>query len=183
MPQEIHQHPGQIIYKILMRKKQLNKKFSLRALAQKLDLSPGNLSQVISGKRGLSEKKAQEICKTLDLSKEEKAAFLTSLNISKLKNVELRERLQKTFIADVSVSKRYSSSKSPWEDIIESFGRAIITISSLKDETHQLEAQKTLLRISSFLYQLEFKSNKNKINNIEIVMNEIDKKVKELISH
>ncbi|MCB9025377.1 MAG: DUF4423 domain-containing protein, partial [Bdellovibrionaceae bacterium] len=61
--------------------KQKNDKFSLRAFAQKLKLSPGTLSQILNGKRKISHKKAREICELLELSPIEREQFLKDFNV------------------------------------------------------------------------------------------------------
>lgn len=56
--------------------KKLNPRYSLRAFAQKLAVTPGTLSQVLLGKRKISEKLAYKLADALKLSPAEKAEFL-----------------------------------------------------------------------------------------------------------
>ena len=60
---------------ILNEKVQLNPRYSLRAFARDLNVSPSILSEVISGKHGLSEKMAARIAAKLGLNTEEKSIF------------------------------------------------------------------------------------------------------------
>jgi len=183
MQQVIHQHPGKIIQDILIKKKKTNRRYSLRAFAQKLDLSPGNLSQIINGKRGLSEKKALEICKTLNLNKEDKRVFLTSLSLSRLKNTEFRSILHKTLTTEERKYKKSSMNKTLWEEVIDSLAKAIISISTLRNKSQTMETQKSLLKVSAFLYQIEFKSSdqemKNKEEGLEL-LKEIEKQIQKV---
>src|SRR5579862_226766 len=63
----------------LARRCEKNPSYSLRAFAKACHLSPGELSQVLSGKRIPSYKVAQKILAGLDLSPQEKSQFLNSL--------------------------------------------------------------------------------------------------------
>jgi uncharacterized protein (TIGR02147 family) len=56
-----------------------NPKYSLRAFAKSLGLVSGSLSQILNGKRFLSEDLATALLDKLDLSHEERELFLTSL--------------------------------------------------------------------------------------------------------
>lgn len=59
----------------LNEKVQSNPRYSLRAFARDLNVSPSILSEVISGKHGLSEKLANRIALKLGLNQEEKSLF------------------------------------------------------------------------------------------------------------
>jgi uncharacterized protein (TIGR02147 family) len=63
----------------LDRRIQKNHSYSLRAFARALRLEPGALSQFLSGKRIPSLKASQKILQALDLSVEDRKAFLSSL--------------------------------------------------------------------------------------------------------
>ena len=53
-----------------------NSSYSLRAFARDLQISPGNLSEIVKGKRPLSKKNAQKIAGSLGLNPIEEEAFL-----------------------------------------------------------------------------------------------------------
>ena len=57
-----------------------NPRFSLRAFAKRLKLSPGALSQMLNGKRNLSEKMIIRICDELCISPEERETIFLSAN-------------------------------------------------------------------------------------------------------
>ncbi len=63
----------------LARRCEKNPSYSLRAFARSCNLTPGELSQILSGKRIPSYKVALKVLSTLDLSPKEKAQFLSSL--------------------------------------------------------------------------------------------------------
>ncbi|MCB0420024.1 MAG: TIGR02147 family protein [Bdellovibrionales bacterium] len=60
-----------------------NSQFSLRAFASRLSISSGALSQIMNGKRRISERLAYELAEKLNLSDEEKTRFLTPFRIEK----------------------------------------------------------------------------------------------------
>jgi uncharacterized protein (TIGR02147 family) len=76
-----------------------NPRYSLRAFAKKLGLSPGGLSQILARKKHLSVTRAHGIAKSLGLDAKETERFLLLVQIEGTKNIalksELYERLQK----------------------------------------------------------------------------------------
>lgn len=64
----------------LDKRKKSNSLFSLRAFARNLEISPAQLSQVISGKRRLTINTAKKIAKALKLSPVESEKFLEAVN-------------------------------------------------------------------------------------------------------
>jgi len=68
----------EILLSELTARKQSNAKFSLRAFARGLEVSPSQLSGIISGKRNLTRRQAGKLVEKLALSPGEKRSFLTS---------------------------------------------------------------------------------------------------------
>ena len=69
----------QCLQEELARRCEKNSNYSLRAFARACNLSPGELSQILAGKRIPSYKVAQKILSGLDLSPQEESQFLGSL--------------------------------------------------------------------------------------------------------
>jgi uncharacterized protein (TIGR02147 family) len=63
-----------------------NKSYSMRAFAAKIGLSPGGLTQILSGKKKLSAERAHLIADHLQLSKEQKKVFLLSVEFEQAKS-------------------------------------------------------------------------------------------------
>lgn len=61
-------------------RKRRNSRFSLRAYARTLDLAAGQLSEILSGKKGLSRDKAATIADRLGLNAADRADFLESVD-------------------------------------------------------------------------------------------------------
>jgi uncharacterized protein (TIGR02147 family) len=63
----------------LKKKSDLNPRYSMRAFARDINLSPSRLSDILKGKQGLSKKKALDVCQRLELTADETARFLDSV--------------------------------------------------------------------------------------------------------
>ena len=74
----------------LARRKEINPLFSLRAFARILDISPAQLSQILSGKRHLTTGTATKLAQALKLSPMEKEKFLESANPDAVKKKRRR---------------------------------------------------------------------------------------------
>jgi uncharacterized protein (TIGR02147 family) len=68
-----------ILVSELASRKKINPAFSLRAFARVLELSPGQLSSIISGKKPITRKSAGKILKRLSLTSEDRRALLASI--------------------------------------------------------------------------------------------------------
>jgi uncharacterized protein (TIGR02147 family) len=71
-----------------------NSKFSLRAFARQLDLSPAILSQVLSGKRNFSQQTSFKVSHRLNLNSEQSDYFCLLIQYETEKMPELRANLQ-----------------------------------------------------------------------------------------
>lgn len=78
----------------LEHRKAMNALYSLRAMAQQLGISPTTLSDVIKGKKKLSEKTALEISKKLKLSSKEAQYFQTLVHYENSKDEGLKRTLE-----------------------------------------------------------------------------------------
>lgn len=74
---------------------QANPRYSLRAFARDLSLSPGQLSKVLNQKQGLSESTAKIISEKLGLSSHESETFLSLVTASDARSRQTRMKAQK----------------------------------------------------------------------------------------
>lgn len=65
----------------LQRRQELNPKYSLRAFAKKLEISPSKISELLSGKKKLSSKRAEIIANRLGLIGKERELFILSTQV------------------------------------------------------------------------------------------------------
>lgn len=76
----------------------INSRYSLRAYAKHLDLTPSHLSSILSEKQGMSEKVAERVCLRLGFNQTEKEYFITSAVAldarSKQKRLEAQNKMR-----------------------------------------------------------------------------------------
>ncbi len=72
--------PHQWLSTELTEKKTTNPRYSLRMMAKRIGLSPGRLSEFISGKRPITRKQAEKIADRLSFGFEKRNAFLSSVD-------------------------------------------------------------------------------------------------------
>lgn len=92
----------------LARSQAKNKLYSLRAFANKLDMAPGLLSNILNEKRTLSFEKASQIIKIIKLSKEDEYLFLKSViyNNKTIDKISKKIKKQKViFLEDNKLGK------------------------------------------------------------------------------
>ncbi len=77
-------HYRRVLNAKLIERIERNPKYSLRAFARQLGIESSALSQILSGRRSLSEKLASELFDQLDLSPSEQEEFLDSLAEAKV---------------------------------------------------------------------------------------------------
>lgn len=61
------------------RRVNMNPRFSLRAYAKQLGLSPSKLSEILTGKKGLSPERAEDVCDRLKLTSHDRELFSLSV--------------------------------------------------------------------------------------------------------
>lgn len=76
---------------------QKNPRYSLRAFARDLGISPPRLSHILNGKKGLSLESALKIAKSLSLTDEETKFFCTSVEAKHSRSKLVREKAEQKF--------------------------------------------------------------------------------------
>ncbi|MEQ1723066.1 MAG: hypothetical protein ABL930_07800 [Pseudobdellovibrio sp.] len=97
-----------ILKEHLARRINMNPRYSLRAFANSLGLEPSKLSEVLSGKKGLSVDRAEKICERLRLQELDREVFVLSVlaQHSRIKKLrldsakKLKELLSKNSLKD-----------------------------------------------------------------------------------
>ncbi len=97
---KIHELPK---YQVLLQqemldRKRVNSNYSARAMARDLKLSPAFLSQVLSGKRLLSDETAQIIARRLNWTDVKRKAFVMLVQIVRTKSPELKRSLTNEYV-------------------------------------------------------------------------------------
>jgi uncharacterized protein (TIGR02147 family) len=81
--------PKQFLMQELERRQKINPRYSLRAFAKHMGLSPGELSEILKGKRKLSIKSAVRVSKALGLNVTESKYLLSLTNLDKGEGLEI----------------------------------------------------------------------------------------------
>lgn len=116
------QSVAEILTNEFSRRQNHNPKYSMRAYARDLNLGPSRLSEILQGKQGLSQKKAVELAKSLNLSKLENDYFITlvesQFSRSKAGREAAKTRLKKfNFMTEVKQSLEVFEAISKWEHL------------------------------------------------------------------
>ena len=90
-------HYQEILKSHFMRRATVNPRYSLRAFAGFLDLSPSKLSEIWKRKKGISLQRAQEICDRLKLEHDETQVFLTSVEAQHHRDRKVRRQKLEEF--------------------------------------------------------------------------------------
>ena len=97
---------------------QRNPAYSLTSFARDLGLAPSGLSRILSGKQGLSSKKAKQIAKKLDLNETESGYFCSLIEAeharSKNQRVLAQLKLQSQAVVATELSLEYFKTISDW---------------------------------------------------------------------
>src|SRR5687768_7986409 len=81
--------PKQFLIQELERRQKINPRYSLRAFAKHMGLSPGELSEILKGKRKLSIKSAVRVSKALGLNVTESKHLLNLANLDKGEGLDI----------------------------------------------------------------------------------------------
>lgn len=104
------------ILKYQLRKRQeMNPKYSLRAFAKKLSLSPSKVSEILSGKKRLSADRAEEISHKLSLNALEKEFFVLSAKMeSSSKKIDRNELAQQMRDLSSQIQAKKTLQRNAW---------------------------------------------------------------------
>lgn len=136
----------------LMRRQKRNPSYSQRALARDLNILPSRLSEMMSGKVGISFSNANKIADNLALPEDEKAMFLDlvqsefgrSAAIRQASSERLRDRLQEA----------YAFKQEEFNVISDWYHAAILELVDLKDFEATAKHSKRCLYCSQDRYGL-----------------------------
>ena len=128
-----HRTCSNILKTYLVEKQKANPKFSLRAFAKRVKVSPGQLSQILSNKKIIASEKALEVADLLHFSEDEKELFhqLSILEATKDENARyyIQERVQARYPQNPFELLNYDTFKV----VSEWYHFAIIEMLELKD--------------------------------------------------
>ena len=94
----------------LSRRMRVNERYSVRAFANSLDLDSSTLSQILSGKRSLSDNKMKEICEKIGIvAPGESRAYSSDYNLLDLDSFAVISDWYHFAILDLTLLKTFKS--------------------------------------------------------------------------
>jgi uncharacterized protein (TIGR02147 family) len=117
-------------------RRERNSAYSLRSFGRDLGLAPSALSSLLSGKKGLSEKKAASIAKKIGLGEAEQEMFLLSARARHARRKAARAG------AEAELANRRSSHQIEEREIALAqnwYHQTILELTELKDCAHSIE--------------------------------------------
>lgn len=128
-----------ILQKELMDRCESNPRYSLRAFARDLKLSPSRLSEVLNKKQGLSRSAAEQISKTLGFGQEESDYFCDLVSLKHARSVKERENAKlRVFKAEFEKQRdeHYSLQLDSFKIISDWYHLGILELLKVKNFRH-----------------------------------------------
>jgi uncharacterized protein (TIGR02147 family) len=123
-----HDHLRGVVADYIEKAKLRNSRFSLRGFAAKLEVSAGNLSQFLAGKRNFSAENVKKIVHLITDNPEERKNLLERIN-----RRELEDRRRALSKASTSVYESTTLSEEEFAQLDEWYYYAVRTVLSLKE--------------------------------------------------
>jgi uncharacterized protein (TIGR02147 family) len=117
----------------LNRRMSVNPRYSLRAFARDIKLSPSFLSQVLSEKRGLTLNKAQVIFDVLEFSESERKLFSLEIQKEQKRSVKRKAVVQKQIDSAVQQSEAYTFDTEEFDRLSQWYVIAILQLLRMKE--------------------------------------------------
>lgn len=126
----------EILRNQLQRRQEVNSKYSLRAFALRLEISPSKISEILSGKKRLSVDRAEVIANKLGLSPQEKELFVLSAQLETAsKKTDKHELAKQVRALALQINARRTSQRNAWYfGAIKTLEDAGFEASSVKDQ-------------------------------------------------
>lgn len=110
-----------------------NARYSMRAFARDLDLSPSYLSQVLSGRRGLTRKKASRIFELIGLPPESQRHYALEIRKESARKDQHRQAIEKQIASSLQEIRAKTLPPEQFEAISNWYPMALLQALHLKD--------------------------------------------------
>ena len=114
-------------------KRAVNARFSLRQFAKQLNLAPSTLSEVLSGKKGLSIQKSMEIAQILKLSTKRKKMLLDLVSIEGARNSSAKEQMILKLVNAQRLAEKKKYARDAYSALSNWHSIAMLEYSNTKD--------------------------------------------------
>ena len=138
-----------------------NSRYSMRAFARDVDLSPSYLSQVLNGTRGLTAKKAPEVFKRLAFSTMDIRLFELEMKKEHSRAEKTKSTIQKQIDTTVQSHTAVSISPERFEMMSGWFSMVLLQLFGLKDAP--VQSREKFLRFSAQKLQVPVQTIKDTI--------------------
>ncbi|MES2856158.1 MAG: TIGR02147 family protein [Bdellovibrionota bacterium] len=108
-----------------------NKKYSMRAFARDLELSPSRISDLLNRRRGMNDSTALKISENLGFTRQESELFVQLARCAPTKNVRLRAAANKRKNTLIELAQVKHVSTEDFSDVAEWFHFAILEMTHL----------------------------------------------------
>lgn len=147
-----------ILSEILSERTTANPRYSLRAFARDLGISPQQLSNVMNGRRGLGREMALKVTSRLGLSSSQKDLFLESLR-AKFSKSKIQRKIAKTKMKSIEASSSTKNLEMDLFKIISNWHHLtlieLIKITRPKDQTLSWFSKRLGISEAEVKYSLE----------------------------
>lgn len=171
--QIVEKHYRDLLKVGLSKRISLNSKYSLRAYARDLSISSGQLSLVLSGRKGISTKKAAKISEVLKLNENEKRLFMLQVaqEHARSSTAKLKAELE---LSAAQTQSSFRLTQDAFEIVSDWHHFAILQALSLKEiralKSSQVQTKKIAMRLR--LQQVEVETAISRLLRIELIVYE-----------
>jgi len=125
----------------LNRRISVNSRYSMRAFARDLNISPSFLSQVLGGKRGLTASKAKNIFAILEFSENEKKLFMLEVQMEQKRSDKKKAVVQKQIDSAVQQTGAYTFETDEFDRMSQWYVIAILQLLRVKEAPRKNQDQ------------------------------------------
>lgn len=161
----------EILADVFSERRAKNPSYSMRAFARDIDILPSRLSDILNGKQGLSESKAQKILGKLNLPEDTKSHFLNLVMASHSRSKSARKIAQKNLQAQ-TLNPNVSLSEEQFSQIADWHYFAVLELVQIFDHVNDIPQIAEALNIQP----AEVEDNINRLKSLGI-LTLVDKKI------
>lgn len=171
----MHMHPREernykvILRDCLARRCNANQRYSLRAFARDIGISPGQLSSILAGRRGLSRKSADRMFESLGLREHEKEICLLQIQRDFARSKKARMEAQQLLKDRLSDLRAKELSADAFDVIADWFHFAILQVLCLKNAEHNEKRTSPWIAKQLDLSEIEVKSALERLIRLKLV--------------
>ena len=172
----------EVLQECLIKRLSGNPRYSLRAFARDIGVSPSQLSNVLNGKRGISPEKASRVFDTLPIGNEERQQALLQVKKEHARS-SVAKRLAGKELLEISQPEHFQLTRDAFSIISDWYHFAVLQALSLKKNTtfHSAEKQCKWIALRLGIQEVEVKLAIERMQRLELVSSDVHGRLK--VSH